>query len=70
MSWFKRYAIGCLISLFVFAALDGYSRSDEKLEVGPIVALAVLWPVAAAVFVDSCVNEFVKEAAAEKPKLD
>jgi hypothetical protein len=61
VKWFKRYAIGCLIAVFVFAGVDGYSRPGKDLREGAIVVAAVGWPITTAIIVSSTIGEIVSE---------
>jgi len=60
MKWFKRYAIGCLIAMIVLAASDGYKHPDMDLRVGAIVAVAVIWPIMAAIIVGDAIGEVAR----------
>jgi hypothetical protein len=57
MKWFKRYAIGCLIALFVFAANDGYYHPGQHPREGAIIMAAVGWPIVVAIAVGSTIGE-------------
>ena len=66
MKWLKRYAISCLIALFVLAALDGYHRPGKDLRVGAIITVAAVWPIVAAIVVGSSVGEVAREMHQDK----
>jgi len=59
--WLKRYAISCLIAVFVFAALDGHARPGENPREGTIILAAVGWPIVTAIVVGSTIGEIVSE---------
>ena len=61
VKWFKRYAIGCLIAMVVFAARDGYTRPGQNPREGAIIVAAVGWPVVTAIVVGSTIGEIVLE---------
>ncbi len=61
LKWFKRYAISCLVAMFVFAGLDGYKRPGQDLREGTIIVAAVGWPIITAIVVGSTVGEVVSE---------
>ena len=57
VTWFKRYAIGCLIWLVLGGVVDGYKRPGQDMRWGAIVVVAAAWPVVTAVIVGSAVGE-------------
>ena len=63
VSWIKRYAISCLIALFIFSGIDSYKRPTNDVRVGVLVVLAVVWPIAVAIAVGSAVREVARERA-------
>ena len=63
VSWIKRYAISCLIALFIFSGIDSYKRPTNDVRVGVLVVLAAVWPVTVAVAVGSAVGEVARERA-------
>ena len=61
VKWFKRYAIGLLIAMSVVTGMYGYNRPGKDLPVGAIVALAVVWPITAAIVVGSTIGEVASD---------
>jgi len=61
MKWLKRYAIGCLIALFVFAGVDGYHRPGKDMREGAIIVAAVGRPITTAIIFGSTVGEIVSD---------
>jgi hypothetical protein len=61
MKWFKRYAMSCVIAMFVLAAMQGYARPGKDQPVAGIVALAVVWPITAALAVGSSIGEIASD---------
>ena len=61
MTWFKRYAISCLIVMFVLGCIDGYTRPGKDMRMGAIVIMAVGWPVLAAIIIGSSIGEVASE---------
>jgi hypothetical protein len=66
VKWFKRYAIGCLIALLVFAANDGYFHPGETPRAGTIVVAAVAWPIIASIVVGSTIGEIAGDHAGHR----
>jgi len=66
VKWLKRYAISCLIAMFVLAALDGYHRPGKDMRVGAIITVAAVWPIVAAIVVGSSVGEAARDMKQEK----
>ena len=63
VSWMKRYAISCLIALFIFSGIESYKRPAADIRVGALVVLAAVWPVAVAIAAGSAVGEVMRERA-------
>jgi hypothetical protein len=61
MKWFKRYIIGFLIAMFVFAGMDAYSQPGKDPRVGTALALAIVWPITVAVVVGSTIGEVASD---------
>ena len=57
VEWFKRYAIGCLIAMFVITGMYASNRPGKDLPLRAIVTLAVVWPITAAIVVGSTIGE-------------
>ncbi|MGY8668229.1 hypothetical protein Q3C01_38495 [Bradyrhizobium sp. UFLA05-109] len=66
VKWFKRYSVGCLIAVFVFAAIDGYNRPDGDMRVGAILMAAAGWPVVVAIIVGSTIGGMMHGMNQEK----
>lgn len=64
--WLKRYAISCLIAVFVFAVFDGHARPGKHPREGAIVVAAVGWPIVTAIVLGSTIGEIVSETKATK----
>jgi hypothetical protein len=67
VKWFKRYAIGCLVALFVLAGVDGYKRPGKDMRVGAIVAVSAAWPIFTAIVLGSSFGEIASEINQGKP---
>jgi hypothetical protein len=61
VKWFKRYAIGCLIAMFVIAGMYADNRPGKDLPVRAIVTLAVVWPITAAIVVGGTIGEVASD---------
>ncbi|MHC2578999.1 hypothetical protein ACVI1J_009288 [Bradyrhizobium diazoefficiens] len=61
MSWKKKYAIGCLIALFAFTAMDSYDRPDRDVRFGAVIVMAAVWPVTVSVILGGAVGEMVRD---------
>jgi len=61
VKWLKRYAISCLIAMFVIAGIVGYVRPGKDLRVDAIVTMAVVWPIIAAITVGTCIGEVASD---------
>jgi hypothetical protein len=61
VKWFKRYAIGCLIAMSVVAGMYGYNRPGKDLPVGAVVALALVWPITAAIVAGITIGEVASD---------
>jgi hypothetical protein len=57
VAWFKRYAIGCLIAVFVCAGIDGYKNPHGDIHMGTIMVVSVAWPVFTALVLGSTIGE-------------
>lgn len=61
MTWFKRYAIGCLIAMFVITGMYAANRPGKDLPLRAIVTLAVVWPITAAIVVGATIGEVASD---------
>ncbi|AND89680.1 MULTISPECIES: hypothetical protein [Bradyrhizobium] len=61
MSWKKKYAIGCLIALFVFTAMDSYDRPNRDVRFGAVIVMAAVWPVTVSVILGGAVGGMVRD---------
>jgi hypothetical protein len=61
MKWFKRYAIGCLIAMFVITGMYAYNRPGRDLPVRAIVTLAAVWPITAAIVAGVTIGEVASD---------
>jgi hypothetical protein len=61
MKWLKRYAVSCLVAVFVFAGVDGYYRPGGDMRYGAILVAAVGWPIVAAIVVGNTFGEGVHD---------
>ena len=61
MKFFKRYAVSCLVALFVFAAIDGYNRPGQDPRFGAILVTAAVWPIFSAVVVGGSIGAVTRE---------
>jgi hypothetical protein len=66
MNWFKRYAVSCLIVMFILAGIDGYKRPGMDSRFGAIVLVSTVWPVVGAVVVGSTIGEAARELSQSK----
>ena len=60
MSWFKRYAVSCLIALFVLSGVDAYRRPDHDVRVGSALVMAAAWPIILAIAFGGAVGEVAR----------
>jgi hypothetical protein len=44
----KRYALSCLIALFIFSGIVGYRHPTNE-RIGALVVMAAVWPVVIAI---------------------
>ncbi|MET3906953.1 hypothetical protein ABID59_001284 [Bradyrhizobium sp. S3.3.6] len=61
MNWFKRYVVGCLIAVLLFAAVDSAKRPGEEMRYGAILLASAGWPVVAAIVVGSTIGDVVHD---------
>ena len=61
MKCFKRYAVSCLVAMFVFAAIDGYNRPGQDPRFGAILITAAVWPVFAAIVVGGSIGDVTRQ---------
>jgi len=57
----KRYALSCLIVLFIFSGIDSYRHPTNDVRWGALVAVAAVWPVVLAIAFGSTAGEMVRE---------
>jgi len=57
VTWFKRYAIGCLIAVFVCAGIDGYKNPHGDIHMGTIIVASIGWPVFTALILGGALGE-------------
>jgi hypothetical protein len=57
VKWFKRYAVSCLIAMFVFAAVDAHARPGQNPREGAIIVTALGWPIVMAIAMGGAVGE-------------
>jgi hypothetical protein len=60
-TWTKRYAVSCLLALFVFSGIEAYRNPTDDMRVGGVILLAAVWPVTLAVLVGWTVGDFARE---------
>ena len=63
MKWFKRYAIGFLIALFVFTWADSSRDGFKNARLGGVLIMATFWPISAAVVLGGTVAEIMQGRA-------
>lgn len=61
MTWVKRYVVGCLIAVLLFAFTDGYKHPDERMRYDAILLAAAGWPVVAALVVGNTIGEIAHD---------
>jgi hypothetical protein len=61
MSWIKRYALSCLIAVFILGARDGYKHPGER-DFGSTLIMGAAWPVTIAVVLAYTAGELVRES--------
>ena len=60
-TWTKRYAVSCLLALFVLSAFDAYKRPANDLRTGAVIVAAAVWPVVLAIVLGWTVGEVARE---------
>jgi hypothetical protein len=65
MSWTKKYAMSCLIALFVFTAIDASHRPGKDVRVGAIVVTAAVWPIFLSIVLGWTVGDMFASASRE-----
>ena len=68
VSLFKRYAIGCLIAVFVCAGIDGYKNPHGDVHLGTIIVVSIGWPVFTAVVLGGAIGAVWSDYNQEKLK--
>jgi hypothetical protein len=63
MSWIKKYAISCLIAMFVLAAGDACRHPGKDVRFGAIAIVAAGWPIVLSIAVGSTVGDMFREPA-------
>ena len=63
VKWFKRYAISCLIAMFVFAVNDGHYHPGEHQRNDAIILAGIGWPIVAAIVVGSTVGDIISDVS-------
>jgi hypothetical protein len=61
VKWFKRYIIGCLVAVVVFAAVDRSHRPGQEMYAGAIILCAVGWPIVTAIVVGSTIGDIMND---------
>lgn len=61
VNWFKRYVVGWLIAVIVFAAVDSCKHPGEGMRYEAILLAAAGWPVVAAMVVGSTIGDVVHD---------
>ena len=61
MKSLKRYALSCLIVLFIFSGIDSYRHPTNDVRWGALTAVAAVWPVVLAIAFGSTAGETVRE---------
>lgn len=61
VKWFKRYVIGCLVAMVVFAAADRSHRPGEELREGTIIVASVGWPIVTAIVVGTTMGDIISD---------
>ena len=64
-TWTKRYAVSCLVALFVLSGIDAYNRPTNDVRIGGAIVLAAVWPVTLAITVGGAVGAVARGAKAE-----
>ena len=59
-TWIKRYAVSCLVAMFVLSGIDAYNRPTNDVRISVIVVAAV-WPVVLAIALGGAVGEVARE---------
>jgi hypothetical protein len=60
-TWTKRYAISCLIALFVLSGIDAYNRPNNDVRIGSAIVLAAVWPVVLAIAFGGAVGDVARK---------
>ena len=60
-TWTRRYAVSCLLALFVLSGIDAYRRPSNDVRIGSAIVLAVAWPVVLAIAFGGAVGEVARE---------
>jgi hypothetical protein len=66
VKWLKRYAISCLIAMFVLAVCDGHHHPGETPRGDAIILVGIGWPIAAAIVLGSTVGEIISDVSQGK----
>jgi hypothetical protein len=59
-TWIKRYAVSCLVAMFVLSGIDAYKNPTNDVRISVIVVAAV-WPVVLAIALGGAVGEVARE---------
>jgi hypothetical protein len=60
-TWTRRYAVSCLLALFVLSGIDAYNRPTKDVRIGSAIIMAAVWPVVLAIAVGGAVGEVARE---------
>lgn len=61
MSWKKKYLIGCVIALFVFAAMNSDDRPRRDFPFGAVIVMAAVWPITTSLILGCAFGEMVRD---------
>jgi len=61
MSWKKKYAIGFLIALFAFGAMNSYDRPNKDVPFGAVILMAAAWPVTVSLILGCAAGAMVRD---------
>ena len=61
MSWKKKHAIGFLIAVFAFAAMNSSDRPTRDVPFGAVIVMAAVWPVTVSVILGCAVGEMIRD---------
>ena len=61
MKWFKRYAIGGLIFMFVTTAMYASNRPGKDLPIRTILTMAAVWPITTAIVLGDTIGEIASD---------